>query len=66
MRTLIVPSVLAFTVLTALAACEPGPATPVNAQQKPASCGGDQGMASQFARDQTGAPSMGPPPSKCP
>jgi hypothetical protein len=73
-RSIVVPSALAFTVLTALAACAPGPAAPVNAQQQqqqqqqqtPASCGGDQGMAAQFYRNLNGAPSMGPPPSKCP
>jgi hypothetical protein len=69
MRAVVVPSALAFTVLTGLAACAPTPQgiAPVKAeQQTPASCGGDQGMATQFYRDLNGAPSMGPPPSKCP
>ncbi len=69
MRAIVVPSALAFTVLTVLAACAPPPQgiAPVKAgQQTPSSCGGDQGMASQDSRNQTGAPSMGPPPSKCP
>jgi hypothetical protein len=68
-RSIVVPSALAFTVLTALAACAPTPqgTAPVKAeQQAPSSCGGDQGMATQFYRDLNGAPSMGPPPSKCP
>ena len=69
MRAIVVVCALAFTVLTALTACAPTPqeTAPVKAeQQKPSSCGGDQGMATQFYRDLNGAPSMGPPPSKCP
>jgi hypothetical protein len=62
MRALVVSCPLAFTVLAALAACVPSPKAQ---QQQMSGCGGDQGMATQFYDQATGAPRMGPSP-KCP